>query len=78
MESRHWRAFVASEKVLDIISMSTAYGEKPSELVDIQDKYTAYCFDEACLLIRKKLESGEAPTFKKQYKSFHDLYRQFG
>ena len=76
MELRHWRIFVASEKILDVISMSSAYMEKPSELIDVQDSYTAYCFDEACLLIRKKLEAGETPIFKKQYKSFHDLYRQ--
>lgn len=77
MASKLWRAFVASEKVLDVISMSTAYGEKPSTLLEVEDAYTSYCFDEACLLIRKKLESGETPIFKKQYKSFHDLYRQF-
>lgn len=45
--------------------------------MDITDPYTAYCFDEACLFIARKLEDGEEPVFEVKYNSFADLYRQY-
>lgn len=50
---------------------------KPSELLDIGDPYTAFCFDEACSYIYIKMKAGEEPSFKQKYTSFSDLYRQY-
>lgn len=53
-------------------------------MLDITDKYTAYCFDEAIAFIIKKLKDGEKPKFKsdskiivKEYSKPSDLYKQF-
>lgn len=57
---------------------------RPSDMLDITDKYTAYCFDEAVAFIIKKLKDGEKPKFKsdskiivKEYSKPSDLYKQF-
>lgn len=55
--------------------MSKYYNKRPSEIVGIDDTYTAYCLDEACLYISKRLKNGETPKFKKNYSSFTDLYK---
>ena len=65
--------------------MSKLYSCRPSELLGINDSYTAFCFDEACSLIRIKLDEGEEPVFldiskraeNKEYKSFTDFYKQY-
>ena len=69
--------FVASEKVIEVIGVAKVYDCRPSELLDIEDVYTAYCLDEACALIVTKMQQGETPTFKKEYKSFRDIYKQY-
>lgn len=46
-------------------------------LLDIDDPYTAYCFDEACAYITRKIEEGEEPTFVNKFKSFTDMYRHY-
>ena len=38
---------------------------RPSEMIGIEDTYTAFCFDEACALIVTKLEKGEEPCLMK-------------
>ena len=38
---------------------------RPSEMIGIEDTYTAFCFDEASALIITKLEKGEQPIFKR-------------
>ena len=50
----------------------------------LQDSYVAFCFDEACAFIIKKLKDGETPTFtavastsSKSYKSPSELYRRY-
>lgn len=57
---------------------------RPSEMLDIDDKYTAFCFDEAIAFIIKKLKDGEKPKFRmedivvaKNYSKPSDLYKQF-
>lgn len=59
---------------------------RPSELMDISDAYTAFCFDEACAYILKELKDGKEPIFKKgssndlensSYKSPSDLYKKY-
>jgi hypothetical protein len=37
----------------------------PSQILRIEDDYTAYCFDEACALIMSKIDNDEKPKFKK-------------
>lgn len=58
--------------------MSSRFNCRPSELMSIEDPYTAYCLDEAVAYIASKIEQGEEPRFKKEFKSFRDIYRQYG
>lgn len=44
----------------------------------VEDPYTAFCFDEACAWIQSRIDAGEEPHFKKEYKSFSALYRSLG
>lgn len=53
------------------------YKKLPSELLGIEDCYTAYCFNEACTYIIARLEKGEEPTFNKKYNSFKDIYKHY-
>lgn len=53
-------------------------------MLDITDKYTAFCFDEAIAFIIKKLKDGEKPKFGmddkvvvKNYSRPSELYKQF-
>lgn len=43
--------------------MSKMYSCRPSSLLDVQDAYTAFCFDEACAYILTKVTDGEQPDF---------------
>lgn len=45
--------------------MSRIYNCLPSQMLRIEDDYTAYCFDEACALIMSKIDNDEKPKFKK-------------
>lgn len=68
--------------------MSKKFKVRPSEILEIEDAYTAYCFDEACVYILSKVENGEKPNFKKfdengevkakNYKSASDMYKDLG
>lgn len=49
--------------------MSKHYDTRPSELLGLEDAYTAYCFDEACIFIQTKLENKEKPVFVKEEKA---------
>jgi hypothetical protein len=56
---------------------------RPSELLEIEDAYTAFCFDEACAYIMQKLKDGEKPIRKienktsKTYSKPSDFYNKF-
>lgn len=57
---------------------------RPSEIMGIDDAYTAFCFDEACAYIIKELKDGKEPILKKQsgsnngnYSRPSDLYRKY-
>lgn len=58
---------------------------RPSELLGIDDAYTAFCFDEACAFIINKLKDGEKPTLNKSdnkstnsvYTKPSDLYNKY-
>lgn len=62
--------------------MSKMFNKLPSEIVNIYDEYTAFCFNEACFYIRAQVEMGEEPNFntkevKQHYTSFTEFYKQF-
>ena len=43
----------------------------------IEEPYEAFCFDEACAVIQLRIENEEVPRFKKEYKSFTELYKSY-
>lgn len=45
-----------SKQVMRIINQSRTYKLRPSEVINIDDEYTAFCFDEACMFIVQMLE----------------------
>lgn len=62
---------------MNVLVMVKQYKVRPSELIDIADPYTSFCFDEACAYIIAKMEEGEVPVFEKNYSSFRSLYSQY-
>lgn len=54
---------------------------RPSQIVGIDDVYTAFCFDEACALIVTKLQNEETPIIKEEkevtYTKPSDVYKKF-
>ena len=59
---------------------------RPSDLMGIDDVYTAFCFDEACAYIVSQLKDGKEPVFQKGkdskgdikcYSKPSDLYNRF-
>lgn len=57
--------------------MSKQYRKSPSELLGIEDEYTGFCLNEACMTIQVRMENGESPQFHKKYRSFTDLYSNY-
>lgn len=55
--------------------MSQRYRKAPSEILAIDDPYTAYCLDEACAIIANKIDQKEEPAFVTHYKSYSELCR---
>lgn len=43
--------------------MARQYRIRPSEILNIDDEYTAFCFDEACAYISNQMEIGNEPNF---------------
>ena len=64
--------------MLDLVSICDIYGCRPSELMAVEDSYTAFCLDEACALITAKMKGGEEPRFHVEYKSLKELYGSLG
>lgn len=59
------------------------YRSKPSEVLNISDEYTAFCFDEACASIMARMQNGEEPVFieekkPKHYKTFTQMIEDKG
>ena len=58
---------------------------RPSELIGIDDTYTAFCFDEDCAFIIKNIKDGLEPTIsmngpgeeKGVYSKPSDLYKKY-
>lgn len=49
-----------------VVAMSEMYGQRPSEIMDIGDPYTAYCLDEAAVYISAQLKSRKRPRWKRE------------
>ena len=47
-----------------IINQALKFNKLPSEILRIDDEYTAFCFDEACLYITNQIENKKKPHFK--------------
>ena len=44
-------------------NQSQKFNRLPSEIARINDEYTAFCFDEACMYIISQLESEKKPIW---------------
>lgn len=71
--------FVKSKGIFRIIKLSRDYKKTPSEIMNIEDEYTAFCLNEACNEIEEMLRDKDCPPprFVVKYASFTDLYRQY-
>lgn len=55
----------------------------PSDILGIEDEYTAFCFNEACAFIVSKINDGQEPIIKdigkeeKVYSRPSDFYNKF-
>ena len=65
--------FVKSEKLQTILILAKQYQKRPREIIGVDDPYMAYCFDEACLYIQQKQESGQNAKYWHEA-TFEDLY----
>lgn len=69
---------------MSILVMSKKFSKQPSEILGIENSYDAFCFDEACVYIMYKLESGceikyqEEAKEEKHYQKLSDMYKDFG
>lgn len=69
-----------------MLSIAKRYNKSPSEILNIQSDYVAFCFDEACSVLLSWLEAGKTPKFieepmQKQvvkYSSFSEMYHSWG
>lgn len=80
----HLNPFVKSGEVLRLIGVCGTFDChcRPSEMMGIEDTYTAFCFDEACAFIIQKIRDGEKPIIKVEgdkliYRKPSDLYRKY-
>lgn len=48
---------------MTLIHLATQNRVRPSELLGIEDDYTAYCLDEACLFMVNMARDGKEPDF---------------
>lgn len=46
-----------------VINQSQKFNKLPSEIIRLEDEYTAFCFDEACMYIISQLENDKNPTW---------------
>ena len=69
--------------------MSKEFNKLPSEILNIEDEYIAYCFNEACFNILMRIKNKEKPNYRKfeikekqekmqhNYRSFKDFYKDY-
>lgn len=51
-----------SQQILSVINIAKSFGVLPSQVVHLDNEYTAYCFDEACAYILNKMTGDDAKT----------------
>lgn len=47
---------MVKENLLRVHNLADAYGKRPSEIVNLQTVWGAYQFDEACLVVGRRVE----------------------
>lgn len=67
---------------MTVLILSKKFNKLPSEILGIKNEYTAYCLNEASLVLINAIENNEEIYFnqklsKKHYSSFSDFYSQF-
>lgn len=74
-----------SPQLMSVLVMSKRFSRPPSEIIGVQDPYDAFCFDEACMFIMYKLDSGEKIKYhqdegkeEKHYSKLSDMYKDLG
>lgn len=55
--------FVKTPEILSVIAISNCYNVRPSSILQIDNPYEAYCFDEACICITEYIKAGKTPVF---------------
>lgn len=73
--------FVKSRNLNRILNLAENQNRQPSEIMQIHDEYTAFCFDEACSYIVGKIKKGEQPRYemkKNKVKSMAEYFKGLG
>lgn len=63
------------------MNLAAAKNREPSEILQVDDEYTAFCFDEACNYIVSKIKAGKEPQYekkKKKVKSMAEYFKELG
>lgn len=50
---------------MTLINLATQTGARPSDLLGIDDPYTAYCLDEVCLFMVEQAKDKKEPDFNR-------------
>lgn len=82
-----WRIlnpFIRSGEVLRFLGVCGTFdfNVRPSEVMGIEDGYTAYCFDEACAFIVNEIRDGKKPIMRVEHNNItyskpSDLYKKY-
>ena len=69
--------FVRSRGLNRILNLAKVQGKTPSEVMGIDDEYTAFCFDEACDYLVKRVLKGDDPRYEKKKKKVSSMAEYF-
>lgn len=69
--------FVRSRSLNRILNLSAAQGKDPSEIMGIEDEYTAFCFNEACTYIVTQIKNGNELHYEKKKKRVDSMAAYF-
>lgn len=66
---------------MSVLALAKKFSKLPSDVLNIKNSYTAYCLNEASLILINAIENGEKihynqKTEQKHYSSFSDFYNQ--
>lgn len=74
-------------EILNVLRMAKEYNQRPSAIINLDNDYEAYCFDEACLYLYQALKDGKELHFAgvkeetkkpKHYTSFGEFCKALG